>query len=207
MLKIRDIMTRAVVTVDPELSIRDAMELLTKWHVGGAPVVAGRQVIGVISMTDLVHFAVSLPASISDRFSGSAWEKSNAPMQPEDDADAAFFAELWSDEGDEAVEQFEAVSGLEWSVLGEHTVREAMTLGARSLGPGADALEAAAIMTNERIHRIVVMDGEQLVGIVSLTDIARAAAERRLSTGTYSVRRDFDKRDSSLIHACRMAEP
>ncbi len=40
MLRLRDIMTTELVTVAPELSLRDAMELLVTSHVSGAPVVA-----------------------------------------------------------------------------------------------------------------------------------------------------------------------
>ena len=61
MLKLRDIMTRDVITLDSDLSVRDAMALLAGRHVSGAPVVSGANVIGVISGTDLLDFASSLP--------------------------------------------------------------------------------------------------------------------------------------------------
>lgn len=185
MLKLRDIMTRDVLTVDPELSVRDAMELLTSRHVGGAPVTAGTRVVGVISMTDLAELAASLPGTPTERQREAPFEEPEPPAYIEGDPEAVFFTEMWSDVGAEAVERFAGVNGPEWNVLEEHTVGEAMTREIRSLPSGTDVLEAAAIMTAERIHRVLVMDDDDLVGIVSLTDIARAAAEHKLSTRTY----------------------
>ena len=185
MLTLRDIMTRDVVTVAPDLSIRDAMELLARRGISGVPVVGGREVVGVISLSDLVQFAASVSAPSRDRLEPALDDVTDSPAGVEGDPDAAFFAEMWSDEATEAVERFDPDSGPERNALAEHTVSEAMTHGARTLRPDTGALEAAAVMTGERIHRIVVMDGDQPVGIVSLTDIARAAAEHKLTTRTY----------------------
>ena len=54
MLKLRDIMTRDVVSAAPDLTIREAMELLSERHVSGAPVVDGGKVVGVFSASDLL---------------------------------------------------------------------------------------------------------------------------------------------------------
>ena len=43
MLRLRDIMTTDVVTVSPESTIREAMELFASRHISGAPVVAGNR--------------------------------------------------------------------------------------------------------------------------------------------------------------------
>ncbi|MFI5311193.1 MAG: HPP family protein [Gemmatimonadales bacterium] len=59
MLRMRDIMTTEVVSVGPETTLRDAMELLTRHHVSGAPVLAGGRLEGVVSASDLIDFAVS----------------------------------------------------------------------------------------------------------------------------------------------------
>ena len=67
MLRLRDIMTTDVLTVSPELTIRDAMALLSTRHVSGAPVVASGKVVGVLSGTDLLEFAAALPGVPSQR--------------------------------------------------------------------------------------------------------------------------------------------
>jgi CBS domain-containing protein len=57
MLRVRDIMTTDVVTLSPDLSLRDAMALLTRRHISGAPVVSAGRVVGVASLTDFADFA------------------------------------------------------------------------------------------------------------------------------------------------------
>ena len=66
MLRLRDIMTTNVITVDPDVSIRQAMNLFTSRRISGAPVVAGNDVIGVISASDLVQFAATASRPLED---------------------------------------------------------------------------------------------------------------------------------------------
>ena len=40
--------------------------------------------------------------------------------------------------------------------------------------------EAALLMTAEQIHRVIVLDGERLVGILSASDIAAAVGRGEL---------------------------
>jgi CBS domain-containing protein len=61
MLRLRDIMTTDVVSVSPETSVREAMEVLSRRHVSGAPVVAGGKIVGVVTGNDLMLLASSLP--------------------------------------------------------------------------------------------------------------------------------------------------
>ena len=50
----RDIMTRDVVAVSPDMAIGEAVDVLMHYQIHGAPVVDnGRQLIGMISFTDL----------------------------------------------------------------------------------------------------------------------------------------------------------
>jgi CBS domain-containing protein len=62
MLKLRDIMTREVLTVPPNLSVREAAEIFSTERLGGAPVVRGGRMIGMLSASDLLDFIASLPA-------------------------------------------------------------------------------------------------------------------------------------------------
>ena len=69
--------------------------------------------------------------------------------------------------------------------LEELTVAEVMTRGAKSLPSDCSIDLAAAFMQRAQIHRVLVMDGEQLLGIVTTTDLAKAVAEHRIGTRTY----------------------
>jgi CBS domain-containing protein len=57
---VREIMTRPVVTVTPETSVTDALALVAEHHISDLPVVAGDQVVGMVSEIDLIRFAIPL---------------------------------------------------------------------------------------------------------------------------------------------------
>lgn len=61
MLKVKDLMTREVLTLAPHTSVREAAEILATEHVSGAPVVRVGRVVGMISAADLLDFIAQLP--------------------------------------------------------------------------------------------------------------------------------------------------
>lgn len=52
---LRDLMTSEVQTLDPDMTLREAVERFAAEGFGGAPVVAGGRLVGVISRKDLVR--------------------------------------------------------------------------------------------------------------------------------------------------------
>ena len=69
--------------------------------------------------------------------------------------------------------------------LDQVTVSELMTRELKSLSPNCTVEQAADFMRQNQIHRVLVMDGWKLLGIVTTTDVARAVAEHRLRTRTF----------------------
>lgn len=191
MLRVRDIMSTDVVTIEPQATVRDAMELLARRHVSGAPVVSGDVLVGVVSANDLMTFAAALPGVPTERDTHDDWAEWGEPsiadeVESETEAPSAYFSDLWEDAGADVSERFADVSTPEWNALEEHDVSEVMTRAPfATLGPDATAQEAAELMRANAIHRVLVTDGDRLVGVVSSLDIARAAAERKLQTRTY----------------------
>ncbi len=53
-------------------------------------------------------------------------------------------------------------------------VREVMTRGCASIAPGADCREATRLMAEQQVRRLPVVEEGKLVGIVSLSDLARS---------------------------------
>ena len=145
MLKVKDLMTRDVLTFGPNTSVREAAEQLSTEHVSGAPVVRLGRLLGMVSAADLLAFIADLPA------------------EPE------------------------AVSGgLEHGILDDHTVEEAMTrIPLSTIDPEAPASRAAELMQEKEIHRLPVVEGEKLVGIVTTTDLVKAIADRKISYRTF----------------------
>lgn len=188
MLRVRDIMTEDVLSVSPELSLRDAMDLLSSHHVSGAPVVAAGNVIGVISATDLLSFAASLPGVPSERLvqeEPGAWDDSDRSDWAEDEAPGAFFTGMWEDAGADVVQRFSAIGGPEWNVLEEHTVSEAMNQAVCTITPEMPVDQAADLMRSAGVHRMIVVHHGDLVGILTTKDIANAVADHKLTARTY----------------------
>jgi CBS domain-containing protein len=187
MLRLHDIMTRDLVTLSPEHSLRDAMSILASLHISGAPVVVNSTVVGVISLTDLVEFAASSAGVPTERPNLAEWgewdELSDRPDGEE--PPSAFFAQLWDDAGAEVTERMGESNGPEWNSLEEHTVGEAMTRKVLALPPSTAVHYAASFMRTAAIHRVLVMDGDTLLGVVSTKDISNAVADHKLTNNRY----------------------
>jgi CBS domain-containing protein len=186
MLRLRDIMTTDVVTVSPEQTVRDAMVLFSGRHLSGAPVVASSKVVGVISTTDLMEFAAALPGkpTAQPESDEEEWQAPTEGME-EEEAPQAYFAHCWDDAGADVAERMGEVAGLDGNALEEHTVAEAMTRTIFSLPPGTAVDFAALRMREAGVHRVLVMQGEQLVGIVTTKDISDAVADHKLTAHSY----------------------
>jgi CBS domain-containing protein len=187
MLRVRDIMTTDVLTVDAEMPLRDAMEMLAARHVSGAPVMSGNRVAGVVSATDFLSFAASTPLVpteggepevLGEPEPVAEWEEGDEPP-------GTFFSELWSDAGADVTERFSEVTGPEWDRYSEHTVSEVMTRTICSVKADAAVELAADMMRTAGVHRLLVMEGDNLVGILTTQDIANAVADHRLTARTY----------------------
>jgi CBS domain-containing protein len=66
----------------------------------------------------------------------------------------------------------------------ECPAREFMTAYPVTATPDTDIEQVARLMGKEQLHRIPVVEGEKLVGIVSLADLARSLDDDRLLAET-----------------------
>lgn len=182
MLQIRNAMTRDVLTVTPETTLREAAELFVSRHVSGAPVLDGQRVVGVVSATDVLEFVASnppVPRQKADR--GEVGEWAELPgSEPSDAAPGAYFADMWEDAEAETTQRFADSDGPEWDVFAEHTVQEVMTRAVCALPSTQSITAAAEYMKTAGVHRLLVIDEGKLVGIITSTDIARAVADHHL---------------------------
>jgi CBS domain-containing protein len=65
--KVRDIFSSAVITVAPDDSIEDCMKLMTEHRVRHLPVVENENVLGIISIGDLVNWIISAQNATIDQ--------------------------------------------------------------------------------------------------------------------------------------------
>lgn len=56
---VREIMVEDVITVGPQMTVRDAMALMTEKHIRHLPVVEGKKIAGMISIGDLVKSIIA----------------------------------------------------------------------------------------------------------------------------------------------------
>jgi CBS domain-containing protein len=184
MIRVRDIMTSELVVVSPELSLRALVELLAQKHIGGVPVLAGSRVVGLVSMDDVMTFLSSEPVVPTVRPEDADYDLDEGERSEEEkegeEAPGAYFVNVWPDVGADLVERIAAPGGPEWDLLGEHIVAEAMTRRILSVKPTADVVQAAQIMRDANIHRLLVIEDGALAGIVTTTDVSNAVAGREI---------------------------
>ncbi|HEY3314566.1 MAG TPA: CBS domain-containing protein [Bacillota bacterium] len=148
-MTVKEIMTRSVISVRREDTIRDVARLLTDFRVSGLPVIDGQnRVVGMITEGDLIRFArTSQIPVILDMLGNGVYLNYEPPASLE--------------------EQVAGVMGLK--------VSEVMIKRVTVIGPDAPVEEVAQIMVNRRIKRLPVVDKDnKLVGIVSRGDIVRS---------------------------------
>lgn len=186
MLRLRDIMSTEVVTVGPTTTLREAAELLATRHIGGAPVVDGSSLVGVVSASDILALAAAATATRAEPDEPPEYEADDdtSAWSGGDDPSARHFTKAPADLERDVVDWMDGPTpGAD--VLDGHTVADVMTRELVTLPPTADVVSAAGVLRRAEVHRVLVVDRGKLLGIVTTTDIARAVAERRLVRHTF----------------------
>lgn len=174
-LTLRDIMTPDPVTVDESMTLREAVEVLRAAGVSGAPVLRGETLVGVLSATDILEFEVEAPNV--PREQEAEVEVEEPSDEDLDDAPGAYFVDRWSDAEADVWIRISESDGPEWDRLQEYEVAEVMSQDLIALPPDASIALAARRMVDEQVHRVLVLDGDELIGVVSSFDIVRSVAE------------------------------
>lgn len=143
-----DLMNSDVLTVREDMSVKELADFLTDQQIGGAPVLdADGKLAGVVSMVDIV-------AAASD-------EEKLTPDERNPDFYLRDLQEAYSDEEIQDLHiEIEALS-----------VREIMTRSVYSVAEDATVSEVASMMLQGHLHRVLVTRDEELVGIISTSDL------------------------------------
>ena len=145
MIKAKDIMTKDVITVQPETEIVQAAKLLLEHHINGLPVVdkEGRMK-GIICQSDLVVQQRKIPLP-------------------------SFFIMLDSfiplTSSKTIKKELQKMSAI--------TVKDAMTPDPITVGPETGLEDIATLMVKHKIHTLPVLDQGRIVGIIGKEDILR----------------------------------
>jgi len=123
MVRIRDVMSTELTTVEPTATIAAAATVMGSRHVGSALVMDGERLAGIFTERDILRALAS-------------------------DFDAA-----------------------------GHTVAEWMSKDPGTIAPEATVAEALDRMLEEGFRHLPVMEGDRLVGVVSLRDLSRGSGD------------------------------
>ncbi len=146
MLTAGDIMTRDVVTVTKETSIRELAEIFTSRRISSAPVVdVTGNLIGIVTETDLVEQDKSLhsPTVIS-----------------------IFDWVIYLESGKKFERELKKMTG--------QTVGDIFTTEVETIAPSTPVSDVADIMSSRKVHAIPVVDDGKVVGIVARIDMIRS---------------------------------
>lgn len=145
---VKDIMTKKVVTVTPDMSIKDVAKLLYEYHLTGAPVVRDGEIVGIVTEADLImkYSSLHFPEFIQLLESRLYLEN---PSQFEKEL-RKFVA-------------FE-VGGI-------------MTKKIVTVSPEDSIEKLATLIKEEHVNPVPVTKGGSLVGIVSRADLVKLLAE------------------------------
>ncbi|MDD1674688.1 MAG: CBS domain-containing protein [Methanomicrobiales archaeon] len=159
-MKVQEIMTQDVITIDASATIREAAALLRKHKIGGIPVTDEGELVGIITETDIVSLLKTEEIS-DDLWLPSPLEVIELPIR-------------------EYINWQKTKRALQ--NIGDREVRSVMAMPVVTVSPEADIEEAAALMMREDIARVPVVRGTKLVGIITRADIVKGVGTVRESS-------------------------
>ena len=145
MLKVKDIMTRELITISPETEIIQATKLLLENRINGIPVTDETgKLVGILCQSDLIAQQKKLPIP-------------------------SFFTFL------DGLITLTSMKQIEKQVqkIAAITVAQAMTPNPVTVQPDTDIETVAALMVDRSFHTIPVVDKGKLVGIIGKEDILK----------------------------------
>jgi CBS domain-containing protein len=147
-LRVKDMLTKAVVAVNAEDTVQEALRFMVENRVSALPVVNGNEIcVGILSATDLMGLTRDLNEDLS--------EMGSLEFTPQ-----------------------RLIDQLAEQDFGRRRVHELMTEVVETIGPEATLVEAARAMLRQQVHRLpVVNERQRLMGILSTTDIVAAFAD------------------------------
>jgi CBS domain-containing protein len=153
-LTARNLMRTDVVTISETATLAEIVQALLDNRITGMPVTdeAG-QLVGVVSIRDVLDHLSDNPAALSLR--RGFYAAAPADDDEEWDLDAL---EIPADDGT--------------------TARDVMTADVYAVTAEADLRDVAAMMVSHGIHRVLVTEGEDYVGLVAAMDVLEALVRR-----------------------------
>jgi len=150
----KTVMNPDVITVRDDMTVQEVAAFLIENQISGAPVEDGEgRLVGVVSYTDIAR-AASDPGALEP-----------PPAEPE------FFTRGW----EEAPFSNEEMRGMHASM--GLTVADIMTPKLHMIREEATVSEAARLMLDAHIHRLLITQDHKVVGILTTFDLLKLLVE------------------------------
>ncbi len=187
-----------VSTAAPTLPIIDALRLMVKQGFRRLPIVlpGDKRLVGIVTATDLVNYfgGGRYFNIVSGKFKGDYYKALNEQIDAIAKRDVVSYPQSGSIKGALTMMVLKGVgslpiltrSGQVAGIITERDLvhhltgkltgglaRDLMTTPVLTLGPNSSVLDAAKMMVSRKIRRILVVEHEQLLGIVTTLDILR----------------------------------
>lgn len=151
-----DVMRRNLGIIDASASLADLERAFADAGVSGFPVVQHGRVVGVVSHTDVVRRLAA---------------KEEPPRL------SSFYVDLDTFSSEDTSEHLADLAARRGRSLDALRVSDVMTQSVVSVPPDAEICEVARTLTDHAVHRVLVIDADTLVGVVSSLDLTRLVAE------------------------------
>ncbi len=151
-MQVKDAMTKNPVVCTPDMPLREVTALLREHNIGGLPVIEGKELVGMVTESDLISLLKN------ERISDDLWLPS--PLEIIEIPVREFFN--W-EKTKHALRN-----------IGDMPVKKIMTHRVVTASEEMEVEEAAAIMLKEGIARLSVLLEKKLVGIITREDIIHA---------------------------------
>jgi CBS domain-containing protein len=145
-MKASDFMTREVLTVKPDMTVKELACFLIEHQLSGAPVVdKGGKLLGIVTEADLIEQNKNLHIpTVITLFEAVIYLENPRHMEKE-------------------------IKEMMASTVTDLARKKVVTVG-----EDADVHEVATIMSEKKVHLIPVLRGDELVGIIGKADMIRA---------------------------------
>jgi len=186
-ITVAETMSCLVVSIPPDLSVFDASEIMKARHIKRLPILAGKQVVGIVTQTDLTRVFTSYGMwnDVAEIMSSDV-----AVIQTK--ATVAEAVEIMNSRNISCIVALETneVQGIitEKDLLKKVIVprknpiyikiEEVMSSPVIMIPPSYSIFSASKIMDNTHVRRLVVMEDERLRGVVTQTDIFRTMEKK-----------------------------
>ncbi len=153
MIKVKDVMTKKVISFSPDTSVYDCAKILREKRISGAPVVEKGEVVGILSEGDIMKLIEKKDININLIL-----------PSPLDVLELPVKMKLALDDIVKNAKK-----------AGSEKISDVMTKKAITISEKEEISQAARIMSDKRINRLPVLDkNKRLIGIITRWDIIGA---------------------------------